>query len=66
MWLLSLELGGWSLMNTWSLMVYFSHLILVSWNPSFFCFFLDQKPNRSFLLIKKIKKDETSFHNVQI
>ena len=26
----------------------------------------NQKHSRSLLLIKKIKKDETSFHNVQI
>ena len=32
----------------------------------YYCCFLDQKPNRSFPLIKKIKKNKTSFHNVQL
>ena len=29
-------------------------------------FFLDQKSNRSFILIKKIKKDQTSFHSYKL
>ena len=31
MWLLSLESDGWSLMSIWNLMVFFFHLIQVSW-----------------------------------
>jgi len=31
MWLLILGLGGWSLMSIWNHMVYFFHLIQVSW-----------------------------------
>ena len=31
-----------------------------------FFFFFDQKYNISFLLIKKIKKEETPLHNVQL
>ena len=30
----------------------------------YFILFFYEKPNRCFLVIKKIKKDETSFHHV--
>ena len=41
---------------------FFEIIQIVNWD----IFFLDQKSNRSFILIKKIKKDQTSFHSYKL
>ena len=44
------------------------HLIIFTrvYNVFFFSSSFFEKPNRSFLLIEKNKKDKISFHNVQV